>query len=111
MNDESSAEVGPRSYGARVGITALNLIAPGLGLLRLGNWRAGGILLMAPSVLMALITLAMGHLPITSYRQVIIALAVIVGAAGAIYVASAVMTWRQSKRLLRPRGARRAGTD
>ena len=53
MNDESSAEVGPRSYGARVGITALNLIAPGLGLLRLGNWRAGGILLMAPSVFLS----------------------------------------------------------
>lgn len=104
MNDEPSDGADFRSYGARAGITALNLIAPGLGLLRVGNWRAGVILLVAPPALMALTTLAMGHLPISSYRQIIIALAVLVSAAGAIYVASGVMTWRQSKRFTPTRG-------
>lgn len=97
MNDRTCDQAGRRSYRARSGVTALNLIAPGLGLLRLGNWRAGVTLLLAPFALLALVTFGMGHLPITSYGRAIFALVVVLGLLAALYVVPVVLTWRESR--------------
>lgn len=97
MTDTTDNHTSRRTYSARIGVTALNLIAPGLGLSRLGNWRLASPFLLAPFALIALITLGMGHLPITTYGRALCALVVLLGLAAALYVTPAVLTWRQSR--------------
>lgn len=97
MIDRAAGPPTPRGHAARIGITVLNLIVPGLGLFRVGNFRAGVLLVSAPLALIALVTFGMGHFPIVSYRRAVLALAVVIGLVTAIYVVSAVLTWRRSK--------------
>jgi len=97
MNDGSHEQVGPRKPMARVGITALNLIVPGLGIARLGNWRLAASFFVAPFVLIALVTFAMGHFPINSYAGAVFALLVLLGLLAALYLVPAVLTWRGSR--------------
>lgn len=80
-----------------MGVTALNLIAPGLGLLRVGDMRAGVFFLFAPFALLPMITYAMGHLPITGYGRAISALVVVLGLLALLYAVPMMRTWRQSK--------------
>lgn len=88
---------GPRSFGARAGITALNLVLPGLGLLRVGKWQSAVLFLVAPFVLAGSITFGFGHLPITSYVNVLFALVLIAASMAALYIIPAVLTWRGSR--------------
>jgi signal peptidase I len=97
MNDTTYDQMDARTNLARAGITALNLIAPGLGLLRLGNWRVAVPFLLAPFAMLALFTLGMGYFPITNYGRAVFALVVVLGLWAAIYVTSAVLTWRDSR--------------
>ena len=96
MNDRICDQAGLRTCLGRAGITALNLIAPGLGLLRVGNWRAGVLLLLAPFALLAIVAFGMGNLPITRYSDAIFAIVAAFGLLVALYVVAAVLTWRQS---------------
>lgn len=96
MINRASGQINVRSRGARAGIAALNLISPGLGLLRIGHWRSGVLFLLAPFLLGALLIFAIGHFPITSYGRAVLALAAVVVLAAALYVVSAVTTWRDS---------------
>lgn len=102
MNDVAHDQERRRKYPARIGITALNLIAPGLGLLRLGDWRLAVMFLLAPFALAMPVTFGMGHLPITSYGRAVLALVMILGLAASLYVLPAVLTWRKSRFLLPP---------
>lgn len=97
MNESRHDQTRRRSYLARAGITALNLITPGLGLLRVGNWRSGVLVLFAPFAVLALMTFGMGHFPITSYGRAIFALIVVFGLLASIYVVAVVLTWRESR--------------
>ena len=97
MNDRAAGRSDRRRYPARAGITALNLIGPGLGLLRIGRWRAGLSFLLAPYAMLPLLTIGMGHAPITSYDRARLAPAVLLGVLAALYVAPAVLTWRGSR--------------
>ncbi len=90
-------QIGRRGYPARAGITALNLIAPGLGLFRVGHWRAGMFFLFVPFAFLPLAEFGMGNLPITSYGRAIFALVVLIGLAAALYVVPSVLTWRESR--------------
>ena len=85
-----------RSTPARVGVTALNLIAPGLGLARVGKWQEAMLCLAAPFALLVIITFAMGHAPITSYSAVLVALVAILSLGAAIYLVPIILTWRAS---------------
>lgn len=96
MEDGTGDQIGRRTNLARAGVTALNLIAPGLGLARLGDWRVAVPILLAPFALMALVTVGMGHFPITSYGRAILALIVVLGLLVALYLVPAVFTWRGS---------------
>lgn len=97
MIDEANKEVGRRKNLPRAGLTALNLIAPGLGIARLGNWRLAAPFLLAPFVLIALVTFGMGHFPITSYDGALFALLLLLGLLVALYLVPVVLTWRGSK--------------
>lgn len=97
MTDEVQATTDRRGYRARAGITALNLIAPGLGLIRVGHWRSGMLFLSAPFALAALVTFGFGHLPVTSYASTVSALVVVIALLASLYIAPASLTWRESK--------------
>lgn len=104
VNDGVHGQERRRKFPARIGIAALNLIAPGLGLLRLGYWRLAVLFLLAPFALAVPVTFGMGHLPITSHGRALLALVIILGLAASLYVLPAVLTWRRSRILLPPQG-------
>lgn len=97
MDEASYGREDRRGYLARGGITALNLIVPGLGLLRVGEWRAGALLLIAPFILILLVGLGMGCLPITSFGHAVLALAAVTASVAALYATSTILTWRRSR--------------
>jgi signal peptidase I len=97
MDQATHDQAGRRSFAARVGITALNLIVPGLGLLRLGDWRAGILFVLAVFAWMALLTFGLGHLPITNYARALLGIVAVLGLAVVFYAAVAVLTWRKSR--------------
>ncbi|MDB5699619.1 MAG: Signal peptidase [Alphaproteobacteria bacterium] len=104
MNDGVHGQECRRKFPARFGITALNLIAPGLGLLRLGYWRLAVPFLLAPFAVAVPVTFGMGHLPITSYGRAVFVLVVFLGLLAALFVVPAVLTWRKSRFLLPAQG-------
>lgn len=75
----------------------LNVLAPGMGLLRLGSWRAALLWLVAPTVLILALTLVLAVIPVPGFS----ALAGIVGlfllAFLLFLIAPAVLTWRRSR--------------
>jgi signal peptidase I len=97
LNDDTHEHFSRRTSVARVGVAALNLIAPGLGLARLGDWRVALPFLAAPFVLAALITFGMGHFPISGYGRAILVLVVLLGLLAALYIVPIVLTWRESR--------------
>ena len=96
MNDTIEDPVDRRSVPARVGVAALNLILPGLGLIRIGDWR-GALFFVAPVALGALITFGFGHLPITGFGTAVSALVLVTVLLAAMYIAPILLTWRQSR--------------
>lgn len=96
MGEEASGHAVYRSLRARAGITALNLISPGLGLLRVGDWRRGLVFLLAPFGLAALFTLGLGNLPITNFARAVIAFVAVLALLAALYIVTAILTWRES---------------
>lgn len=97
MTDEVQATTDRRGYRARVAVTALNLIVPGLGLIRVGSWRSGLLFLAAPLALAALVTFGFGHLPVTSYVDALSALVLVIALLASLYIAPAALTWRESR--------------
>jgi signal peptidase I len=96
MNDTIEDPVDRRSVPVRVGVSALNLILPGLGLVRIGDWR-GALFFVAPVALGALITFGFGHLPITGFGTAVSALVLVTVLLAAMYIAPILLTWRQSR--------------
>ena len=96
MGDEMGTDLVRRSFRARAGITALNLISPGLGLLRLGDWRKGVVSLLAPFALIALFTFGLGNLPISNFGRAIAAVAIVLVLLATLYIVPTVLTWRES---------------
>jgi len=95
--DEQGGDGSIRRGGwARVGILALNLIAPGLDVLRVGDWRRGLLCLIAPYGAVGLIVVGIGLVPIGSYSAAVGAMVVIIGVMLAVYALPGVLTWRQS---------------
>jgi signal peptidase I len=96
-DDVTSDAIERRGAGARAGIAALNLLFPGLGLFRLGEWRAGILVMIAPLALIAAMTAGMGMLPITSYGAAVTAFAAVLALVVAIYLAPIMLGWRTSR--------------
>lgn len=87
-----------RRIPARIGVTALNLLAPGLGLLRVQRLRPALILLFAPVIAMMLLFLAQSFLDRLEFVQWIVLLTFLLIVAIGAYIASGILTWRASKR-------------
>ncbi|HEY0084301.1 MAG TPA: signal peptidase I [Allosphingosinicella sp.] len=84
-----------RPVPARVGIVALNLIGPGLGLLRLGRLRAGAFFLAAALLLLLLVPAGLAALPEPGYAGwVAWVLALLV--TGILLFGSVWLSWRFS---------------
>lgn len=91
-----------RGTAARIGIVLLNLIEPGLGLVRLGKLRLGATIAALSVGLGWFLTLAAAHGPTLTFRSLVIGLAIFVPLSLAIYVWAFVASWRTS-RLMLPR--------
>jgi signal peptidase I len=63
---------GQGGVAAPVGIAALNLLAPGAGLLRLGQWRAAAAFLLAPLASLGLVVLLFAALPELSFTALLV---------------------------------------
>ncbi|GAO39395.1 hypothetical protein SCH01S_29_00830 [Sphingomonas changbaiensis NBRC 104936] len=93
-----------RSLGARIGIAVLNILTPGLGLLRLGRLRLGLAFAFGGLALILMLTGAAAVLPELTPNALLALLPVLLIAFGVLYVAPILIGWKQS----RTRPARRA---
>ncbi len=96
MTDQAYDPASRRSRSSRIGITALNLVTPGLGLFRVGRWRSGMLFLAAPFSLAAVFVIGLGHLPGASYGIVLSAAVLAITLMAMLYIVPMVMTWRAS---------------
>jgi signal peptidase I len=86
-----------RGIPARIGIAALNLLAPGLGLLRVQRLRIAILFLLAPAGTIALVLLVYALSPVLDFRRWAAIVAVCMIAILVIYLAPVVMSWRASR--------------
>lgn len=86
-----------RSIAARLGISALNILGPGLGLLRVSEARRGFAFLAAPVFVLLAFTLAFALLPTMTLAGGIAVFAAAIAMALAILGGSVWLTWRASR--------------
>jgi len=91
-----------RGVPARIGIAALNLLAPGLGLLRVQRAKAAALLLLAPPALIGLLILVYAALPTIGFRTWAVLMAALLAAVVGLYVASIALSWRASRPVQAP---------
>jgi signal peptidase I len=85
-----------RSWLARIGVAALNLIAPGLGLVRIGRWRAGLLAVILPGlIILGLAAIGAAAPPTGFYAFAAVVGLLLVGSA-VLYGLTLTMTWRGS---------------
>jgi signal peptidase I len=91
-----------RSTVARVGVAALNVLRPGLGLLRLGYGRLGAVLVVLPFIWVLGLIVIFAVAPTPGFIGIVVFLGVAFGLMLALYIAAIVMTWRRSAVVERP---------
>lgn len=94
---EIAAPARKRSIIARIGITALNLLTPGLGLIRIGRWREGLKLAAASQLTLWLPAVAVFLLPVASFAILMTGVALASLATITVLVLACVRTWRGSR--------------
>lgn len=98
MGDTKTPEQdGGRSVGARIGITALNLLTPGLGLLRLERPRQALFWWLLGAVPFVVMTLIWAISPVLDFAELMVCIAVIAVAGLAALLGSIAASWRWSK--------------
>lgn len=91
-----------RSVMQRIGLSALNLAAPGLGLLRIGDWRDGLLLMAVPPALLLLSAALFALAPTATLLGALIYIFFLVVSLIAILATTIILTWRRSGRLYGP---------
>jgi signal peptidase I len=86
-----------RGIPARIGIAALNLLAPGLGLLRVQRLRPAILFLLAPAATMGFVLLVYALSPVLDFRGWAALMAVCLAAILVIYLGPIAMSWRASR--------------
>ncbi|HEV2866541.1 MAG TPA: signal peptidase I [Allosphingosinicella sp.] len=92
-------EAAKRPIPARIGIAALNLLMPGLGLLRVQRGRAAALFLLAPWSVLGLLVLGYRFLPTLTFVSWLTLVGIIIAALVAVYLGSIILSWRASARL------------
>lgn len=87
-----------RGVAARIGIAALNLLAPGAGLLRLGQWRLAAAFLLAPIAALLLLIILFAALPELSFDALVAAAVFVLLVALGDVLGAVVVTWTRSAR-------------
>jgi signal peptidase I len=85
-----------RTPWARLGIVALNLIQPGLGLLRVGRPKFAAICLVAPWAAYALMLAYQAAAPALTFASYVATAALLVLVVLAAYIVAMVVSWRLS---------------
>jgi signal peptidase I len=85
----------PRGLAARLGLAAVNLIAPGAGLLRLGDGRRAALYLLAPLVAWLVALLLAATLPDLSFAALMILVGLLVLISVAAVIGSVAATLRR----------------
>lgn len=97
LSDMTEASPAERGIAARIGICMLNLLAPGLGLVRLAQYRAGlTFVALGIGLVVAVVTAYVAGLPSTA-TGFLIAAGAIVCATPLLMGLSIVLTWRNSR--------------
>lgn len=86
----------PRDTLSRVGIVLLNVLAPGLGLLRTGRWRLALTCLVAPFAIIAAAALVALSTPRATPIGYAIGAGLVLLALLAVYAVAAITSWRTS---------------
>ena len=97
---DSQAEAGQpkrRSLLARLGIVALNLYQPGLGLIRLGRLRAGLAFLFGPAIVLLVLAAIAAIAPTATFHGVVVLVVLLIPAAIAFYLMPVILGWRWSR--------------
>lgn len=100
MSEEPGEAVRP--VPARIGIAALNLPVPGLGLLRVQRPKAALVLLLVPTLLFGGMIGLFATLPTLGFRTWLGILLVPLAVMLIVYVTAIVMSWRASRVARRP---------
>jgi signal peptidase I len=90
-------EIEHRSAAARGGIVALNLLTPGLGLLRLGFLRAGLIFVTAPIFFLIISIGLFAVAPTATFVGAAAYVGVVIVLTLTLYIATFTLSWRRSK--------------
>jgi signal peptidase I len=86
-----------RSIARRIGIEVLNVLAPGLGLLRVSGLRAALVFLVSPALAILLVTLLALLAPRPSFPVFFALTAVTMGVLLLLWSIAIVRTWRNSR--------------
>lgn len=86
-----------RSTGKRIGITLLNLWAPGLGILRTGPLRSGIAFLLLPSAAMAVVWIYFAAAGAIGFAGWATAMALLILTQLGAWIGSIIVTWRRSR--------------
>jgi signal peptidase I len=89
-----------RSLAARIGIAALNLLTPGLGLLRVQKPKAALVFLLAPLAMLGLIVLVFGLSANLGFRTWATLMILAMATLAITYLGSIAMSWRASRNRL-----------
>lgn len=99
MTDQQEPPRERRGVAARIGICLLNFAHPGLGLVRLGHYRTGLLLIGLAHGAMAVVLAYYALGPQLSYSSYVVIVAATLGAWLVAYGVAIVLSWRRSKRL------------
>ena len=94
----------PRALAARVGICLLNLLQPGLGLIRIGRYAIGAALLGANVVFAAILTALRASDVTVTYDRFVLGVAFLIVVALLLYGAAIVLSWRNSAMITKRKG-------
>lgn len=92
-----------RGLPARVGISLLNLLAPGLGLLRTGEWRRAASLYLIAVAGMVVLIVGFSTTQTISFEAYASLVGIVIATSLATYVLAIWWTWRQSVTIIEPR--------
>src|SRR3954453_20549104 len=94
---------GKRGVAARIGVAALNLLAPGAGLLRLGEGRLAAAFLLVPIASLILAILLFAALPELSFGALLALAGFLLLIGLAAMLGPVALTWARGARRDEPR--------